>query len=240
MDISRTKDILNYWFPKNGSADFDKWFMKSSEYDEEIKEKFGDLLKEAENGDGFGWLTSKESFVAYIILTDQFSRHIYRGSGDAFKNDVSTMIFTKLGFDLYRHQLVGYEFMFAFMPYMHTESLKYQKKGEKIFNKHRELYGIDKFGLPDTHKNHDAKTGSRYHLLSPAVVSSEFILTEPVLTQADKDLKMLDQMQTHVMGHKRTIEQFGRFPKRNDALGRKSTDKDLNYMALPSVKSRPY
>ena len=100
--------------------------------DEEIKEKFGDLLKEAENGGGFGWLASKESFVAYIILTDQFSRHIYRGSGDAFKNDVSTMIFTKLGFDLYRHQLVGYEFMFAFMPYMHTESLKYQKKGEKI------------------------------------------------------------------------------------------------------------
>ena len=240
MDISRAKDILAYWFPKNGSADFDKWFMKSSEYDEEIKEKFGDLLKEAENGGGFGWLTSKESFVAYIILTDQFSRHIYRGSGDAFKNDVSTMIFTKLGFDLYRHQLIGYEFMFAFMPYMHTESLKYQKKGEKIFNKHRELYGIDEIGLPDTHKNHDAKKGSRHHLLSPAVVSSEFILTENVLTQADKDLKMLDQMQTHVMGHKRTIEQFGRFPKRNDALGRKSTDKELNYMALPSVKSRPY
>ena len=239
MDISRAKDILAYWFPKNGSADFDKWFMKSSEYDEEIKEKFGDLLKEAENGGGFGWLASKESFVAYIILTDQFSRHIYRGSGDAFKNDVSTMIFTKLGFDLYRHQLVGYEFMFAFMPYMHTESLKYQKKGEKIFNKHRELYDrVQGGGSGST--GFIAKKGSRHHLLSPAVVSSELILTEPALTQADKDLKMLDQMQTHVLGHKRTIEQFGRFPKRNDALGRESTDKELNYMDLPSVKSRPY
>ena len=235
MDISRAKDILAYWFPKNGSADFDKWFMKSSEYDEEIKEKFGDLLKEAENGGGFGWLTSKESFVAYIILTDQFSRHIYRGSGDAFKNDISTMIFTKLGFELYRHQLVGYEFMFAFMPYVHTESLKYQKKGEKIFNKHRELY--DRVQGFSTGYD-DAKKGSRHHLLSPTVTGELGI--EPVLTQADKDLKMLDQMQTHVMGHKRTIEQFGRFPKRNDALGRKSTDKELNYMGLPSVKSRPY
>lgn len=237
MDISRAKDILAYWFPKNGSADFDKWFMKSNEYDEEIKEKFGDLLKEAENGGGFGWLTSKESFVAYIILTDQFSRHIYRGSGDAFKNDVSTMIFTKLGFDLYRHQLVGYEFMFAFMPYMHTESLKYQKKGEKIFNKHRELYDR----VQGCHYGgDDAKKGSRHHLLSPPVTGEFMLGIETVLTQADKDLKMLDQMQTHVMGHKRTIEQFGRFPKRNDALGRKSTDKELNYMALPSVKSRPY
>ena len=239
MDISRAKDILAYWFPKNGSADFDKWFMKSSEYDDEIKEKFGDLLKEAENGGGFGWLTSKESFVAYIILTDQFSRHIYRGSGDAFKNDVSTMIFTKLGFDLYKHQLVGYEFMFAFMPYVHTESLKYQKKGEKIFNKHRELY-VHYQGGGSGSTGYDAKKGSRHHLLSPTVTGEFMSGIEPVLTQADKDLKMLDQMQTHVMGHKRTIEQFGRFPKRNDALGRESTDKELNYMALPSVKSRPY
>jgi len=53
-------------------------------------------------------------------------------------------------------------------------------------------------------------------------------------------LKMLDQMQTHVLGHKLTIEQFGRFPKRNDVLGRESTANELNYMALPNVKSRPY
>jgi len=239
MNISRAKDILNYWFPKNGSADFDKWFMKSSEYDEEIKEKFGDLLKEAENGGGFGWLSTKDSFVAHIILTDQFSRHIYRGYGDAFKNDVSTMIFTKLGFDLYRHQLVGYEFMFAFMPYMHTESLKYQKKGEKIFNKHRELYvRVQCGGFGNS--GYDAKKGSRYHLLSPPVTDDFMSGVKPVLTQADKDLKMLDQMQTHVLGHKLTIEQFGRFPKRNDVLGRESTANELNYMALPNVKSRPY
>ena len=236
MDISRAKDILDYWLPKNGEADFDKWFMKSSEYDAEIKEKFGDLLKEAEKG-GFGWLATKESFVAYIILTDQFSRHIYRGSGDAFKNDISTMIFTKLGFDLYRHQLVGYEFMFAFMPYVHTESLKYQKKGEKIFNKHRELY-VRYQGNPPGSTGYDAEKGSRHHLLSPTVTGEFMSGIEPVLTQADKDLKMLDQMQTHVMGHKRTIEQFGRFPKRNEALSRDSTQAEINYIHLHP--NRPY
>ena len=238
MDISKASDILDYWIPKNGEADLDKWFMKSSEYDDEIKEKFGDLLKEAEKGNGFGWLTSKDSFVAYIILTDQFSRHIYRGSGDAFKNDVSTMIFTKLGFDLYRHQLIGYEFMFAFMPYMHSESIKYQKKGEKIFNKHRELYVRYKDSYGST--GYDAKKGSRYHLVSHEVTSGFMSGIEPVLTQADKDLKMLDQIQSHVLGHKRTIEQFGRFPKRNEALGRESTNNELQYMVMSHVKSRPY
>ena len=92
MDISRAKDILDYWFSKGlYTADYDKWFMKSQDYDEEIREKFGDLLKEAERGKGFGWLVSKESYIAYIILMDQFSRHIYRGSGDAFKNDNSLL-----------------------------------------------------------------------------------------------------------------------------------------------------
>ena len=37
MDISRAKEILDYWFSKGlYAADFDKWFMKSQDYDEEI------------------------------------------------------------------------------------------------------------------------------------------------------------------------------------------------------------
>jgi len=230
MDITRADEILKYWFKDDGSADFDKWFMNSKAYDNEITEKFGELLKEAEKGNGFGWLVNKNSFVAYIILMDQFSRHIYRDTADAFKNDISTIIFTNMGFDLYRQQLVGYEFMFAFMPYMHTESLEYQNKGEKIFNKHRMLY--DRANRPYP------VVGSRYHLLSSPATDEFMSGIEPVLTQADKDLKMLDQMQGHVLGHKRTIEQFGRFPKRNEALSRDSTQAEVNY--IRQNLNRPY
>jgi len=126
--------------------------------------------------------------------------------------------------------------MFAFMPYVHTESLKYQKKGEKIFNKHRELYS----------RNCQARSqsfdmmGSRFHLLSRPATGDFMSGVKSVLTQADKDLKMLDQMQTHVLGHKQTIEIFGRFPKRNDALNRESTANELQYMSSDQVKSRPY
>ena len=98
--------------------------MKSQDYDEEIKEKFGDLLKEAEQGKGLDDYF-EDSYVAYIILLDQFSRHIYRGSGDSFKNDNGCMIFLEIGWKMYSDQLKGYEFMFAFMPYMHTEKYDY-------------------------------------------------------------------------------------------------------------------
>lgn len=218
MDILRAKDILDYWFSKGlYTPDYNKWFMKSEDYDEEIKEKFGDLLKEAEHGKGFGWLVSKDSYVAHIILMDQFSRHIYRGKGDAFKNDKGCLIFVELGWELYKEELKGYEFMFAFMPFMHTENILYQKKGEQHFYTHKNLY---------------------YHTTDTLPVKRP--LTAETLTNNDIEWEMLKSMEPHMVGHRNIIQMFGRFPKRNEALGRKSTPKEINYMQLPEVQKRSY
>lgn len=226
MNISRAKDILDYWFSKGRyTADFDKWFMKSEEYDEEIKEKFGDLLKEAESGKGFGWLVSKDSYVAYIILMDQFSRHIYRGKGDAFKNDKGCLIFVELGWELYKEELKGYEFMFAFMPFMHTENILYQKKGEQHFHSHKQLY--DTTNTPHTKRP-----------LTDPKNTSYMMTIEP--TNYDKEYNMLKSMEPHVEGHKQVILMFGRFPKRNIVLGRESTFQEEQYMNREEVKKRPY
>lgn len=227
MDISRTKDILDYWFAKGlYTADYDKWFMKSQDYDEEIKEKFGDLLKEAEHGKGFGWLVSKDSYVAHIILMDQFSRHIYRGKGDAFKNDKGCLIFVELGWELYKEELKGYEFMFAFMPFMHTESLIYQKKGEHHFLRHKDLYKQYPNEMETIRPLTDPKNTSYMGSIEP--------------TNYDKEYNMLKSMEPHVQGHKQVILMFGRFPKRNIVLGRESTIQEEQYMNREEVKKRPY
>ncbi len=231
MDISRAKEVLDYWFSKGlYTADFDKWFMKSQDYDEEIKEKFGDLLKEAEHGKGFGWLVSKDSYVAHIILMDQFSRHIYRGKGDAFKNDNGVMIFVEMGWDIYSKQLKGYEFMFAFMPFMHTENEKYQQKGVYNFGGHKQLYG--NYPLGDIQKR---KLTDENH---PSYSSRMGCIPEK--TNNDIEWEMLKSMEPHVTGHQQTIIQFGRFPKRNKALGRESTPGEIAYMERPEVQKRPY
>jgi len=225
MDISRAKDILDYWFSKGRYApDYDKWFMKSQDYDEEITEKFGDLLKEAEEGWGFGWLHTKDSYVAYIILLDQFSRHIYRGSGDAFKNDNGVMIFVEMGWEMYKEQLEGYEFMFALMPFMHTENMAYQRKGERNFSIHKQLYGHK--GSPCPRPLTDPKNTSYMGSIEP--------------TNYDKEYDMLKSMEPHVLGHRQTVSQFGRFPKRNADIGRISTPEEIIYMERPEVQKRPY
>ena len=228
MDISRAKDVLDYWFSKGlYTADYDKWFMKSQDYDEEIKEKFGDLLKEAEQGKGFCWLHTKDSYVAHIILLDQFSRHIYRGSGDSFKNDNGCMIFVELGWEMYKEQLEGYEFMFAFMPYMHTENEKYQQKGANNFEYHKQLY-----------YRRTSRGVVERPLTAPIHVSYMGSIDEK--TNYDKEFEMLKSMEPHVTGHQQTIIRFGRFPKRNKALGRESTASEIAYMEQPEVQKRPY
>ena len=224
MNILKAQEILDYWFPKNGSPDYNKWFIKSQDYDEEIKEKFGDLLKEAEKGKGYGWLVSKDSYIAYIILMDQFSRHIYRGSGDAFKNDIGVMIFTELGFELYKDDLVNYELMFAFMPYMHSENIGYQRKGEVYFHRHMELY--DRYGP---------------RCISLIGIDGIKEQTDDLnIKQNDKDYEMLKSMKSHIEGHRKVILCYGRFPKRNEVLGRKPTFHEEQYMNREEVKKRPY
>ena len=219
MDISKAKDILDYWFSKGlYTPDYDKWFMKSQDYDEDIKEKFGDLLKEAEQGKGFGWLHTKDSYVAYIILLDQFSRHIYRGSGDSFKNDNGCMIFVEMGWKMYMDQLKGYEFMFVFMPYMHTEKYEYSRIGKQIYEGYK--------------SNCESKVRKLQSNITETSVDD--------LRNLQIEMKMLKEMQIHVLGHFKTLMQYGRFPKRNEAMGRESTPAEIAYMELPEVKKRPY
>jgi uncharacterized protein (DUF924 family) len=41
-------------------------------------------------------------------------------------------------------------------------------------------------------------------------------------------------------GHLAVCERFGRFPKRNAALGRESTPEEIEYMASEEAQGRPY
>lgn len=224
MNISKAKEILDYWFPNDGKPDYNKWFIKSKDYDKEIKDKFHDLLKQAEQGKCFGWLVSKDSFLAYIILMNQFSRHIYRGSGDAFKNDNGVLIFVDLGIEIYRKQLRNYEFMFALFPYMHSEIIQYQKKGRQIFYNHYRLYGPS-----DDHERKIKDFDKLNHKNN-----------EIQFTQIDNEFMMLKTMKDNIEDRYKTILCFGRFPKRNKVLDRNSSWHEIQYMNREKVKNRYY
>ena len=79
------------------------------------------------------------------------------------------MIFVELGWDMYSKQLKGYEFMFAFMPYMHTENLRYQKKGFELFHKHKKLYTTNG---PRFIYNENNSSGYKNHFASKCFITA--------------------------------------------------------------------
>ena len=69
--------ILNFWFKDCNSKD---WFKKDKYFDNQIKNNFGDQIEEAVLGYYNYWTKYLDSSLALIILTDQFTRNVFRGT----------------------------------------------------------------------------------------------------------------------------------------------------------------
>jgi len=85
--------VLDYWIGPDdishaGWAEKQQlWYAASADIDADIRERFGDTLKAAENGKLPDWQNSLQGQLALIVLYDQFSRNLYRGTSDVYKND---------------------------------------------------------------------------------------------------------------------------------------------------------
>ena len=108
------------------------WFENGKSYDKEIKDKFYVHLMEAEKGNLLHLLSHHKSYLAYIILMDQFSRHIYRNNSKSFQNDKKVLLFIEMGLWLHQDKLTSSEKMFVLLPYQHSEDLDDQILGESI------------------------------------------------------------------------------------------------------------
>ena len=119
--------ILDFWFETK--LDYNKWFHSQGKYDTYIKKNFSKILSLAEKGYLLDWLNSFKSYLAMIILMDQFSRHIYKGTPKAYKNDKKILLFTEMGLDIYLEKATAEQQMFILLPYQHSEDIDSQNFG---------------------------------------------------------------------------------------------------------------
>lgn len=124
------QDVLSFWFDDEPSVSYrTKWFPpESSEKqkltDLEITDRFGALLQQAERDELDHWRATRDSFVALIVLVDQFSRHIYRQSEDKTQlraNDARALALVHEFMDRGLHvNLEIPRFVFVLMPIRHS------------------------------------------------------------------------------------------------------------------------
>lgn len=172
------EEVLKFWFDEIAP---EKWFATDPAFDEEIRQRFLALLQSTAQGEQYAWRTAARGRLAEIIVLDQFSRNVYRGTPRAFAQDPMALALSQEAVAAGLHRgLTPVERTFLLMPYMHSESRLIHVQAEALF---REFAPRENF---------------------------EFELR-----------------------HKAIIDRFGRYPHRNDVLGRSSSAEETAFLQQP-------
>ncbi len=191
------REILTFWFGHGNSnlevlnEKLSLWWNKDPAMDEEIKSRFESRLLSLENGELDTWQTEPQGRLAMILLTDQFSRNIYRDTPMAFAFDALAVNLVHDGI----HQAIDkklrlVEQTFFNMPLMHSESMADQDLSILQFQ---------------------------------AIVDCAH----------DEEKERLRDNLNYAVAHRDMIQRFGRYPYRNEILGRESTPEEIEFLKQP-------
>jgi uncharacterized protein (DUF924 family) len=129
-------EVLSYWLeplpttPEAVEAKKKFWFDGGSDVDREVRERFGAHVERARRGELDAWAETPQGTLALIVLIDQFSRNLHRGTPDAFSHDPKALRLASDGYDRGRFDGFGtIEHFFASMPFRHAEDVETQKRG---------------------------------------------------------------------------------------------------------------
>src|SRR5688572_451248 len=88
---ARAREVLDFWFGPAPHAVRDAWFRKDDQFDAQIRERFGHDVAAALAGAFGDWCTTPRGALARVVVLDQFTRNIHRGSPLAFAGDAAAL-----------------------------------------------------------------------------------------------------------------------------------------------------
>ena len=174
--MTRVEDVLAFWLDEIGP---EGWYAVSPAIDARVRDRFLPAWQDATEG-AFGlWLTYPSGVLAYLILTDQFPRNMFRDDPRAFATDPMARAAAKgailRDWDL---RIDPPARQFFYLPLMHSEDPVDQDRCVRLF--------VD---------------------------------------------RMPGDNVLHARAHRTVIRRFGRFPFRNQALGRATLPDEAAWLA---------
>jgi uncharacterized protein (DUF924 family) len=149
--VEKIEEILTFWFGplKNGFPTSDRnrlWWGGDAAQDQLIGELFGWQVHQALRGELDDWCHTPRGRLALILLLDQFTRTIFRGSADAFSGDAKALLLCNEGWEKGCDQALEFaERTFFYMPMEHAEDLDMQDRCVTCFEQMLlEVSGVDK------------------------------------------------------------------------------------------------
>lgn len=131
--------VLDFWF--GDARDPDKvrqrgrfWFSAGADHDRLLRARFGALHDRAQQGELEHWTAAPLSALALILLLDQFTRNLYRGTPSAFANDARALAVSRDGIARGVDGALSIaERAFWYMPFQHSEDLEDQRRSVRLF-----------------------------------------------------------------------------------------------------------
>ena len=123
--------ILEFWFHEISPAQ--RWKADPA-FDRVIVERFSAVHAQANRCELFEWRKEPQGRLAEIIVLDQFSRNMHRGSPLAFVSDPLALALAQVAVaDRADLALTPEERSFLYMPYMHSESKRVHQVAQQLF-----------------------------------------------------------------------------------------------------------
>lgn len=112
--------VLDFWL---GEIGYDGWFNGGDAVDEAIRSRFLDVWQAARDGGLDHWVSGTVGTLAYLIVTDQFPRNLFRGSPDAFATDAQALTAARQAVDQgWDMDAPEPERNFFYLPFEHSEA----------------------------------------------------------------------------------------------------------------------
>lgn len=125
------EQVLAFWFEEIEPR---QWWVADPAFDAQVRERFLPTLEAASRGELYAWRTTPAGRVAEVIVLDQFSRNLYRGTPQAFAQDPMALALAQEAVALgVLDELSPMQRTFLLMPYMHSESALIHVQAERLF-----------------------------------------------------------------------------------------------------------
>ncbi len=122
-------DVLAFWM-----ADPEAWWKKDPAFDAEIRRRFLEVHAAVARGEHEAWRATPRGALAYVIVLDQFSRNMFRGTPESFAYDAQALAAARAAIDQgFDQQLPTDERIWFYLPLEHSEDLADQERCVALF-----------------------------------------------------------------------------------------------------------
>jgi len=139
--------VLDFWFDEIEPA---LWFKKDDDFDRLLHTRFSEILHAAAAGELAHWRETIEGRLAEVIVLDQFSRNLFRGTPRSFASDCMALVLAQEAIRTGQcEQLSPVQRGFLYLPFMHSESALIHQQALALY---RELDNGDQLDFELRHK----------------------------------------------------------------------------------------